>query len=116
MGDEAVVAQVAPSTMGEVLDLLAPGQRVLDLGGGKGSFRYDDYSPLEIAALDEYPEASAPPFPAHVRYRQGTAERLPYPDAHFDLVITNFVLEHVQDFPRAVEEIARVVKPQGYFY
>ena len=39
---------------------------------------------------------------------------LPYAEDHFDLLIANHVLEHVEDDRRAVAEIARVLKPGGY--
>ncbi|MGV8050830.1 MAG: methyltransferase domain-containing protein [Anaerolineaceae bacterium] len=39
---------------------------------------------------------------------------IPCPDATFDLVIANHVLEHVIDYVRALEEVRRVLKPGGY--
>jgi SAM-dependent methyltransferase len=39
---------------------------------------------------------------------------LPFPDGHFDLLIANHVLEHVDDDGCAVAEIVRVLKPGGY--
>jgi SAM-dependent methyltransferase len=41
------------------------------------------------------------------------AERLPYPDHFFDLVLSHEVLEHVQDDQAAVAEMARVLRPGG---
>ena len=38
---------------------------------------------------------------------------LPYPDASFDLVICNHVLEHVSDDATAMRELCRVLKPKG---
>lgn len=38
-------------------------------------------------------------------------DRIPFPDATFDLVVTNQVLEHVADLDIALGEIARVLKP-----
>ena len=40
-------------------------------------------------------------------------EHLPYPDDHFDLVMSNEVIEHVQNDRQAVEEMVRVLKPGG---
>jgi len=40
-------------------------------------------------------------------------EGLPFPSGSFDLVLSHEVLEHVQDDRRAVEEIARTLKPGG---
>ena len=40
-------------------------------------------------------------------------ERLPYPDAYFDLVLSHEVLEHVQDDGLAAAELVRVLRPGG---
>jgi SAM-dependent methyltransferase len=40
-------------------------------------------------------------------------ERLPYPTAAFDLVLSHEVLEHVQDDRAAVAEMVRVTRPGG---
>src|SRR5262249_8316726 len=39
---------------------------------------------------------------------------LPFPDAHFDAVIANHVLEHVADERRALAEIRRVLRAGGF--
>jgi ubiquinone/menaquinone biosynthesis C-methylase UbiE len=39
--------------------------------------------------------------------------QLPFPDARFDVAIANHMLYHVPDIPRAVAELARVVRPGG---
>ena len=44
---------------------------------------------------------------------RGAAERLPYPQASFDVVLCNEVIEHVQDDRRAVAEMIRVLKVGG---
>lgn len=51
-----------------------------------------------------------------VELRVGVAEDLPYPDASFDLVILDNVLEHVADQPRTLAEIRRVLRPRGLLY
>jgi SAM-dependent methyltransferase len=40
-------------------------------------------------------------------------EALPYPDNHFDLVLSHEVLEHVHDDRQAAAEISRVLTPGG---
>lgn len=51
----------------------------------------------------------------HLRERvmKASAEAIPFPDRHFDLVILNEVLEHVLDQDAALREISRVMKPNG---
>lgn len=44
------------------------------------------------------------------------AHDLPFADEAFDLVIAVAVLEHVVDPPRVVEEIKRVLQPNGWVY
>jgi len=43
----------------------------------------------------------------------GPAERLPFPDMSFDLVVTRYSAHHWMDAPAAVHEAARVLKPGG---
>jgi SAM-dependent methyltransferase len=38
---------------------------------------------------------------------------IPFPDAHFDLVVSNQVFEHVVDLDEVLSEISRVLKPGG---
>lgn len=44
------------------------------------------------------------------------AQRLPFDDATIDVVISNAVLEHVQNLEATVAEIKRVLKPGGFVY
>jgi SAM-dependent methyltransferase len=42
-------------------------------------------------------------------------ENIPYPDATFDVVFSDNVLEHLAEPAKAFAEIARVLKPDGQF-
>jgi SAM-dependent methyltransferase len=44
------------------------------------------------------------------------AHSLPFPDAHFDGVLMVAVLEHVADPVRCVDEVRRVLRPDGHVY
>jgi len=48
-----------------------------------------------------------------VALRRGAAEAMPYGDASFDYVVINFALHHFLDKGRALDEVRRVLKPDG---
>ena len=60
------------------------------------------------AQIDEaQPRGGAP------AYARAVAERLPYPDGAFDAVVMCLVIEHLDPFEPAIQEIARVLAPGG---
>jgi ubiquinone/menaquinone biosynthesis C-methylase UbiE len=52
---------------------------------------------------------------ANVRFQEGEAEHLPFPDASFDLVTCRIAPHHFLSVPRFLSESARVLKPDGRF-
>jgi len=50
-----------------------------------------------------------------IAYDVGVGEALPYDDAVFDAVVCVDVLEHVDDLERVLAEVARVLRPGGWF-
>lgn len=90
----------------------------LDVGSGTGRFTpalADAFGPVtgvepsvrmrEVAqAQSRHPD---------VRYLAGSAEDLPVPSGSADYVLMFLSWHHVQDKPRAVGELARVVRPGG---
>ena len=50
----------------------------------------------------------------HLETYDGT--HLPWPDASFDVVISNAVLEHVADCEQVVADLARITRPGGISY
>jgi 2-polyprenyl-6-hydroxyphenyl methylase / 3-demethylubiquinone-9 3-methyltransferase len=50
-----------------------------------------------------------------IQYVEASGERLPFPDAAFDLVYCCDVLEHVDDLERTIAEAARVLKAGGIY-
>ncbi len=51
-----------------------------------------------------------------IQYLKGNGEDIPLLDETFKVVYCCDVLEHVQDLPKVIREIARVLKPGGYFF
>jgi ubiquinone/menaquinone biosynthesis C-methylase UbiE len=46
---------------------------------------------------------------------QGSALDMPFKENTFDLAYSVSILEHIPDFPRALQEVSRVLKPGGVF-
>ena len=99
------------------------GKRVLDIGCGDAgvliAFAEEGASTAGIE-LDEKSlergRVRAREHGVEVDLRSGIAEALPWPDASFDLVILDNVLEHVTDRPKTLTEIHRVLAPDGLLY
>lgn len=49
------------------------------------------------------------------RLVRGSVYELPYPDAHFDLVVSFSVFEHLHQYVDGLREVSRVLKPSGSF-
>ena len=105
-----------------------PGHRVLDLGCGGGRHAFElyrrganvvafDLDPAELTpvtsmfgAMQVAGEASPQ---ADATAISGDATAMPFGDGAFDRVIAAEVLEHVLDDQRAMNELARVLRPGG---
>lgn len=89
------------------LDRLPPATRVLDAGCGEGVLVEEYAGQLAIEGLDANYETP------HVR--RGSLLALPWPEAHFDVVMCLDVLEHLQfaEQAPAISELARVARPGG---
>jgi ubiquinone/menaquinone biosynthesis C-methylase UbiE len=50
-----------------------------------------------------------------VRLSRGDASQLEFPDAYFDMVACNFAFHHFESKAEVLDNIQRVLKPEGYF-
>jgi arsenite methyltransferase len=121
---EAAVESFAGVANPWAMGRLASGERVLDLGSGAGTDSLiaaqmvgDEGS---VTGIDMTPEmlgkaraAAAEMGATHVEFVEGEAERLPFPDASFDVVVSNGVIDLVPDKDAVFAELFRVLVPGG---
>lgn len=96
-----------------------PGGRILELGPGLGNqIPYEDLSRAEYHAVEIRPNIAnllKQKYPQiHVKIGD-CQKKLHYPDGYFDRVQAIHVLEHLPNLPTALEEVTRVLKPDGDF-
>lgn len=97
-------------------------ERSLEIGSGTGYFSLNllsagiigeatctDISPGMLGTLS----ANAKRLGLDVQTQPADAERLPFDDGGFDLVLGHAILHHIPDLPRAFSEFARVLAPGG---
>lgn len=111
-----------------VLEYLEPvdGKRILEVACGRGGFSRllatkgaivcgADFSESAIQiAKDKL--ARIPALADRVTYQQADAQKLPFDDAAFDIVVSCETIEHVPDPQAAVREMSRVCEPGGMLY
>jgi len=121
-GNYAVVGttlQIVGENLCEALDLRA-GSRVLDVAAGNGNAtlaaarRWCDVASTDyVASLLESGRARAQAEGHRIQFQEADAEKLPFPDASFDVVMSTFGVMFTPDQDRAASELARVCKPGG---
>jgi ubiquinone/menaquinone biosynthesis C-methylase UbiE len=108
-----------------MLAAVTPGgaERVLDAGCGAGHTALA-FAPMaaEVVGLDlteamlaQGRKLARDRGLANVAFQRGDVERLPFPDAWFDLVTSRYSAHHYPHPPAALREFARVLKPGGAF-
>jgi arsenite methyltransferase len=106
------------------LGRLAPGERVLDLGCGAGTDSLVAAQMVgpegRVTGIDMTPEMLAKAWAAaeelgaeNVEFVEGEADRLPFPDASFDVVLSNGVIDLIPDKGAVFAELYRVLAPGG---
>lgn len=106
------------------LGRLEPGERVLDVGSGAGT---DSLIAAQMVGpnghvtgidmtqqmLDKARTAAAEMGTGHVEFVEAEAERLPFADASFDVVISNGVIDLIPDKDAVFSELFRVLTSGG---
>jgi SAM-dependent methyltransferase len=106
------------------LGRLQTGERVLDLGSGAGTDSLVAAQMVgpegSVIGIDMTPEmlakasaAAAEMGATNVEFVESEAEHLPFPDASFDVVISNGVIDLIPDKDAVFSELFRVLAPGG---
>lgn len=100
------------------------GHRVLDLGCGTGTLTImikKAHPGSEVVGIDGDPQIleiarrKTKEAGTSIKFDEGMAYKLPYPDNSFDRVLSSLVFHHLttQDKERTLAEIYRVLRPNG---
>ena len=101
-----------------------PYRRCLEIGAGTGFFSLnlkqagvlDEVHVSDVSAgMVESAQRNARGLGFEVQGTVAGAEKLPYEDATFDLVIGHAVIHHIPDVESALREVLRVLRPGGRF-
>jgi ubiquinone/menaquinone biosynthesis C-methylase UbiE len=121
-GNYAVVGttlQIVGENLCEAIEL-RPGSRVLDVAAGNGNAtlaaarRWCEVTSTDyVPALLKQGEARAQAEGHSVRFQEADAEKLPFGDASFDVVLSTFGVMFTPDQDKAAQELARVCRPGG---
>ena len=93
-----------------------PGERILDVATGTGwAARRIAARGATVTGVDLGTEVieAAKELSSNIDFRVGDAEALPFPDNHFDAVISTFGVMFARDPEAVARELARVVRPGG---
>lgn len=86
-------------------------ESMLDIGCGRGywlNLVAEKLPSLELTGVDFYDDVPL----KKGNYVRGNIENLPFPDKSFDVITCCHVIEHLQNLPKAIEEMKRVARKQ----
>ena len=114
---------VQKATISEAVINARSVEAVLDVGCGTGQLlrrMVDQFPDAELVGVDPAPgmvrqARAALADGRRIEFVNGSVEKLPFPDAHFDLVLTTLSFHHWADQQQGLREIRRVVRDGGLF-
>lgn len=92
-----------------------PHSQVLEVGCGDGRFseQIRDELGARVVAMDFSPGMAGQAALRGLDVQVGDIQLMPWPDDLFDVVVANWMLYHVPDLDRGLQEIRRVLRPGG---
>ena len=118
-GHIGVRLQIVGESLCEAADVAA-GERVLDVAAGNGNAslaaarRFAEVTSTDyVPALLEQGRRRAEADRLPITFQVADAERLPFPDASFDVALSTYGVMFAPDQERAAAELLRVVRPGG---
>jgi len=108
---EAAIQSLTRLKWNRLQPLVARGERMLDIGCGRGTLVQLARSAGREAYGLERPFPGAPNAP-HIMYRELTECR--FPNDHFQVVVLWHVLEHLSSPLTTLQEIHRIMQPGGW--
>jgi ubiquinone/menaquinone biosynthesis C-methylase UbiE len=103
--------------LGDLKEILAPGQRILDAGCGTGTLSRSIRAiqpAIALTMLDLSPAMLTRTADIPGTHVEGSVLDLPFPDESFDIVVSGWVIETVPDPIKAVSEYLRIIATTGY--
>ncbi len=104
-------------------------RKVLDYGAGRNRYEQDfdpsvdsylirdlrdlRYNGAEVTAADVDPEVVTHPTSEH-QHVISPGEKMPFADGAFDLIVSDYVFEHIEDAAGVATELQRLVRPGGW--
>ena len=123
-GVQVAFREVFPALVGDLLDEMKDVRRCLDAGCGPGQFTIlvaERLPALEMWGIDLAPtmielargHAAASPAAARLHFEVADVAKLPFPDGHFDAVLSSGSIKHWPDPVAGLRELHRVLVPGG---
>jgi len=92
-----------------------PGARVLDIGCGNGGFLWQMRSlGWDVSGVEPDPKSAAQSREAGLDVREGLLQQQSLPEAHFDAITMNHVIEHLHNPMDTLQQCWKLLKPDGH--
>lgn len=103
----------------ENLNIDPSSSRILEIGGGATPLATHANSKnitLVDPLMNFYKETFPEVFAGGATGIEARAEKLPFDEDSFDIIVTRNTLDHVEDVEKCMKEMKRVLKPEGAIY